>query len=178
MKTTRAGVMIAVVMFSGCMSAPRERVDEVRFAANPFAPKSVRVHPLTQIDPAPKRADGTPDPLPRIIVHLEVKDRFGDTVKALGTFHADLFRSGATSTSAMEQKVADWTEASFMDAERNTGRFDPATRTYRIQLTAPSMVGAWKAGREQGGLRLRVTYTTGDEAGREVVLEDSYNLPR
>jgi len=170
--------MIAILMFAGCVSAPRDQEAEVRFAPNPFAPKSVRVHPLTQIDPSPKRADGTPDPLPRIIVHLEVKDRFGDTVKALGTFHADLFRSGVSSTSAMEQKVADWTEASFMNAERNTGRFDPATRTYRIQLTAPASVGVWKAGREQGGLRLRVTFTTGDEQGREVVLEDSYNLPR
>ncbi|MFZ4573503.1 MAG: hypothetical protein ACOYN0_03835 [Phycisphaerales bacterium] len=149
--------------------------------AYPFAAATMRIHPLTQVDAEPKLPDGTVDKLPRIIVHLEFKDRFGDTVKALGTFYAELYKSVGGSLPGMDQKVMDWTEEAFLDAAKNTGRFDPATRTYRVQLTGPEWLKEWKAEGKSGPagwLKLRVVYTTTDATGEQLVLEDSLQLQR
>jgi hypothetical protein len=150
-------------------------------SAAAFAAATMRIHPLTPIDAKAVKPDGTVDPAPRIVVHLEFKDRFGDTVKALGTFHAELFRPGTGSLPGMDQRVMDWTEPAFLDAAKNTGRFDPATRTYRVQLTGPEWLRAWQDGGKDGPagwLKLKVTYTTTDPAGEPLVLEDWFQFQR
>jgi hypothetical protein len=150
-------------------------------SAHPFAPATLRIHPLTQIDTDARAADGTPDPRPRLVVFMELKDRFGDTVKALGTFHAELIRPGEGALPAMEQPVMEWDEASFASPEANSGRFDPATRMYRIQLTGPDWLKTWKSegkGGPAGWLKLRVVYSTTNTDGDPVVLEDVYVFQR
>lgn len=148
---------------------------------HPFAPATLRIHPLTQIDADAQKADGSPDPNPRLVVFMELKDRFGDTVKALGTFHAELIRPGEGALPGMEQSVMEWNEASFASPETNSGRFDPATRMYRIQLTGPEWLKTWKSTAKEGPagwLKLRVVYSTTNTDGDPMVLEDVFVFQR
>jgi hypothetical protein len=81
----------------------------------------------------------------------------------------------------MDQRVMDWTEPAFLDAAKNTGRFDPATRTYRVQLTGPEWLRAWQDGGKDGPagwLKLKVTYETTDPTGEPLVLEDWFQFQR
>lgn len=163
----------------GCISGPQ--TSQTHEVSNPFAAQTLQIHPLTQIDPNPRMPDGTPDPRPRILLHLELKDRYGDTVKALGTFHAELFKSDGGLAQSMEERVMDWTEQAFLDPVSNTGRFDPATRTYRIALTGPAWLSQWKSQVSPpvgSQLRLRVTYSTTDQTGAPLVLESTYVFTR
>ena len=172
-------LLLVVLMGVGCTVGATPT--NVGVSAAAFAAATMRIHPLTQLDSKAVRPDGTIDPSPRIVVHLEFKDRFGDTVKALGTFHAELFRPAAGSLPGMDQRVMDWTEPAFLDPAKNTGRFDPATRTYRVQLTGPEWLREWQGGGKDGPagwLKLKVTYTTADPAGEPLVLEDWFQFQR
>jgi hypothetical protein len=53
----------------------------------PFAPKAMRVHPLThgELD-----ADGNA----RVVLHVELKDAWGDTTKGVGRVQVQLWRDG------------------------------------------------------------------------------------
>src|SRR5205809_166521 len=56
--------------------------------APPLAPERLRIHPLTRVT-----TEATPDgPQQQIVCHLELKDRFGHSVKALGRLRVELYR--------------------------------------------------------------------------------------
>ncbi len=101
-----------------------------------FAPASLRVHPLSHVEVG-SRAAG-----PIIVLHIELKDRYGDTVKGLGRLQVLLYRQGE-GEGPSEGGVQDlkWDVAQMSEPDANARLFDPATRTYRLQLDAPLWVG-------------------------------------
>ncbi len=154
---------------------------------NPFAPTSLRVHPLTQLDVNAQKADGSPDPTPRIVLHVEMRDAFGDTVKALGTLRAELYAPGARvrasgpGAEGMEVRIADWEQPALRDAAQNARRFDQATRTYRIQLGGTAKLTEWAKAATTGPagwLKLKVMFATLDADGDALTLVDEFVLQR
>jgi hypothetical protein len=141
-----------------------------------FAPSRVRVHPLTHVD-----GEGGTGGRGVLVLHFEVRDRFGDAIKGLGVLRVELYRPGPGVMQGMETREGAWTVAELADAEGNSARWDRTTRTYRVQLFAPEWVRAWSRGdaREREGtpwVKVRVLYTVLDEAGEEKVLTDEYVL--
>ena len=137
--------------------------------ADPFRPATLRIHPLTH-------ADRTATPT-RIFLHLELNDRYGDAVKALGKLRIEMGEQGAIGA---EVRQTAWAIAELADPEENVKRFDTATRTYRIVLNAPTWVTqaleeGEKAKREL--LTIRVFFelpTVGAES--PIYLRDTYEL--
>lgn len=154
----------------------------------PFVPTSVRIYPLTHIErgsstpvsPAnptgPSPADNiqphqvVPPPAEvRIIAHLEFRDAWGDTTKAVGPLVILLYgpssnanaARGTTATpgdgdnpeSAAPEIQQRRYDIDLTDLKRNAELFDPATRTYRIALTG---LPAWIV-HSQPGDDLRIT---------------------
>lgn len=138
------------------------RVDEGLVLPGPFAPKAMRVHPLThaEID-----AQGQA----RVIVHVELKDAWGDTVKGIGRVQAQLWSEGAGPGDAERWDV------DLRALSENATFYDPATRTYRIVLGGlPAwMQSAIRSGEGPGG-RLRVLFLTSEVDGTAVVLRDEF----
>jgi hypothetical protein len=136
---------------------------------NAFAPASIRVHPLTHLD---RDADGRP----MILLHLELRDSWGDACKAVGTVVVELYRPSQGVTSGLERQELVW-EIDLSDLDINRTLFDPATRTYRFQLTDlpgwvtvdPNDVGSRR-------LRLNAVLTTTGVSGEQAVYDDSYVL--
>ncbi len=141
-------------------------------ATDPFRPVTLRVHPLTHIDPARAGDKGL------IILHFELKDRFGDAVKALGTLRIELDKPGGGATPGMETQELTWDIAELAEPQGNADRFDPATRTYRVVLAAPRWVTEWAslppAQRKDAPawLRLRAVMKLAGEG--QTMLEDDY----
>ncbi|HEX2836909.1 MAG TPA: hypothetical protein VHN77_02150 [Phycisphaerales bacterium] len=155
---------------SGAESAPAQPADVIA-----FAPRSLRVHPLTHVDIQDPGGDGL------LILHVELRDRFGDSVKGIGQLSVDL-SSGEPGTGfaqGSETRVR-WDVPDIADPETSSRRFDPATRTYRIPLKSPAWVSRWLSDENErrGGpesLTLRVTFTpTAGEDRR--VLTDEYQI--
>ena len=94
-------------------------------AAWPFVPRSIRVHPISQ---AQVDAKG-----PRILCHIECRDRTGETTKALGTLRVELLRPSASVEPGMDDAAATWV-TDLSDLDTNDRLYDPATRTYRLSL--------------------------------------------
>lgn len=92
--------------------------------ASPFAAVSLRVHPLTHI--------GTgKDGKPRLLAHIELRDRWGDATKGIGKLTIRLFGpQGGTGTS---KELTRW-DVDLADLDLNATLFDPSTHTYRLQL--------------------------------------------
>ena len=118
-----------------------------------FDPESMRVHPLSHVDVAPDGVDGA-----ALLVHVELRDRFGDAVKGVGKLRVELSRGA--DTSAGDSPAAAWDVADLLDPESGSRRFDPSTRTYRLPLLAPAwLLRAVKEDRPHGGRpRVRVTF--------------------
>lgn len=133
----------------------------------PFAPASMRVYPLTHLE----RGD---DGVVRLVLHLEMRDRWGDTVKGVGRLQVQLLRGGDLGSGAgRDERV--W-EVDLRDPETNALYFDPATRTYRVQLAD---LPDWAAARVDGGgsgVRLLAVYTTPGPDGTTRYLRDEYTL--
>ena len=148
---------------------------------NPFAAATLRVHPLTQLDVNPQKEDGTHDPMPRIVLHVEMRDAYGDTVKALGTLRAELYAPVSGGEVGMETRIAEWEQAALRDPAQNARRFDQATRTYRIQLGGTARVAEWAKETTPGPagwLKLKVMFATLDPAGKPITLVDEFVLQR
>ena len=77
------------------------------------------------------------------MLHFELKDRFGDAVKALGKLDVELTKPGVGIAPGMETREITWTVAELGSAEENFTRFDPPTRTYRIVLSGPKWIADW-----------------------------------
>lgn len=150
-----------------------------------FAPVALRVHPLTHVDLAPGQ-----DAM--VVLHLEMKDAYGDVVKGVGLLRVDLFRPGGEGEGA--EPGVSWEVADMLEPAANSRRFDVATRTYRVALRAPDWVRAWcEAARAQsagsaggaGGpgsavearpLAMRVAFETVRADGTRVVLRTAAGL--
>jgi hypothetical protein len=128
-------------VIGGCSNPPKENTPGGSAATDPFRPVALRIHPLTHIDAArPTNPDKA-----FIVLHFEMKDRFGDAVKALGTLSVELDKPGAGVTPGMESRELTWDVPQLADPQGNADRFDPPTRTYRVLLSAPRWVAEWAA---------------------------------
>lgn len=141
----------------------------------PFAPRSLRVHPLTHVDAPDPMAPGT------LILHLELRDRFGDSVKGVGRLSVELTSADASSGfAASGESRVKWDVTDIADPQTSSRRFDPSTRTYRVPLKAPAWVSRWLSdeGERRGGpdhLTLRATFTP--TAGEDLrVLTDEFSV--
>lgn len=142
--------------------------------ANPFAPVTMHIHPLTHTD---EKAPGGCS----IILHFELRDAFGDGCKAVGPLRVEMFRPAAGGVApGLETQELVWDVPELVDPANNTRRFDQATRTYRVpllvnralcdQLTAdPS-----KRGRDSRWIKLKATMTVRGTDGGEKQISDEY----
>lgn len=128
-------VVISSLLTSGCLRSksggltPTTQGDKTEAPATvkswPFVPKTIRIHPISQ---AQVDAKG-----PRILCHVECRDRTGETTKAIGTLRVELLEPSRTVEPGMEQIAATWV-TDLSDLETNDKLYDPATRTYRLSL--------------------------------------------
>jgi hypothetical protein len=92
---------------------------------NPFAPETLRIHPLTRFINDPVDGD------PRIEAHFELADTHGDPVKALGIVSFQLYRDDDSSGSPIQ--LERW-QVDLTDPAANAEPYDRVTRTYRLSL--------------------------------------------
>lgn len=145
---------------------------------SPFAPVALRVHPLTHVDAGEAGASGEAG-VALVILHVELKDRYGDTVKAAAPVKVELYRPGAGAMAAMETREAEWWMPEMADPDVNSGRFDRATRTYRLPLRLSGWPASWAQGGEGPAyVRLVVMVECEGPDGRARSLEGEYVLRR
>ncbi|TVQ62116.1 MAG: hypothetical protein EA378_06540 [Phycisphaerales bacterium] len=139
-----------------------------------FAGDSIRVHPLTQLELEPGRGVS-------LACHVEVRDRWGDTVKAIGVLQVQLYRPVPGLDAAREVQELVW-DVDLNNLERNAAWFDPVTRTYRVRLTGlPAWAERMATGDADGEtqrLRVRAVLRTVGADGRERVLRDDLVIQR
>jgi hypothetical protein len=123
----------AACSLAGCASqgagndaGDRGAPDPGRAEADAFAPRELRVHPLTRLQLKPETGP------PHIDAHIELLDAAGDTVKAMGRLTFVLY-SGERVRQARRQ-IAIWEVSGFDDPDLNAQAFDHITRTYRFRL--------------------------------------------
>jgi len=130
----------------------------------PFTPRVMRVHPLThpEVD-----AQGNA----RIVLHVELKDAWGDTVKGIGRVQAQLWRENQSADNATRWDI------DLRGLGDNADFHDPATRTYRIVLAG---LPVWFNDAVRDGTptpaRLRVLFLTADVNGTPVVMRDEITI--
>lgn len=165
---------------SGGLSGPGKRTDASDAALRgltpaaayqAFAPSRVRIHPLTHVDASGSRGV--------LVLHYELRDRFGDSVKSLGELKVELYKPGPGVMGSMESREASWTVEQTLAPEGNTERFDRTTRTYRIQLFAPAWVRDWARAdaatrASVPWIKVRVLYTALDVDGNPKTLTDEF----
>jgi hypothetical protein len=176
-------LLLCTLALVGCRAspppdpAPHEegaRARSPRVARYPFAPVSLRVHPLTHVDTAEAGKRGQ-EGSSEVVLHFELLDKFGDSVKGLGTVTVELYKPGPGMTPGIETQELTWDVPGMDDAEQNTRRFDVATRTYRVPLSAPRWVlDAVSPAHGPGWLKVRVVMTVAGEGGEARYLEDEY----
>ena len=88
----------------------------------PFAPTSVRIHPLTHLD-------RTDDGEHVLVCHIELLDPWGESVRGVGQLKVSLF--GPARPVSTEDAL--W-RFDLNNLKTNRTLYDPATRTYRLQL--------------------------------------------
>jgi len=148
--------------------SPGFRAGSVNTGGWPFVPTSMRIYPLTHIErgsppPAPPAQptgpspadnippqDTTPKPAEvRIIAHLEFRDAWGDSTKAVGQLVILLYGPNSTAARGTPASARDGDnpdafgseaqqrryDIDLTDLKRNAELYDPATRTYRIPLS-------------------------------------------
>lgn len=147
-------VLVLGVVLAGCGSGgakPAWPGPDARPGAGacPFDPVVARVHPLTHVD---ARSPGLAADKCLLVLHLELRDQFGDAVKGVGDLKVELYKPGPGTSPGMETQALVWEVPAFAQAETNSARFDPATRTYRLPLVADRWVAQWLSA-EGGALR-------------------------
>ena len=157
----------------------------------PSAPASMHIYPLTHIEyggspPAQPVNPGGPSPMdnvppqpekrpePRVITHLDFRDAWGDTTKAIGT--VTIFLYGPSGRGLPEGEEAATQQRRYdidlRDLKRNAELFDPATRTYRIPLSGlPAWIGTAS---DPARLTLRAEMTCVRPDGTSNLLVDEY----
>lgn len=164
------GVMAAAL--PSCRTPPLPRYEGGAQAIAPFGPVAARVHPLTRFA---QHANG----YPILIVHVELRDAWGESVKALGTLVVQLYgpsEPGAT-TPNVQHLVWD-VDLSTLDGYLR--HWDRATRTYRLQLRdVPEwMEQAINADRPNSTARfvIRAIFTISEDQEPMVVFEDEMEI--
>lgn len=94
-------------------------------APGPFEPVALRIYPLTRLE----RDDRGK---PQLVLHTELKDEWGDTVKGVGALTVQLLRPQGTPADDARAEVR-W-DVPLWSAEDNARHYDPSSRTYRIVL--------------------------------------------
>jgi hypothetical protein len=193
MKRTRriAGVLLPLLGLSlaGCAAdmsggrgaGPPDALPKAgpALAASPFAPASLRVFPLTRLD---RDTDGRGI----IVFHFELRDRWGDGVKWPGNLQIQLYRPTGNLFSGMEVQEREWSVTDMADPEGNSALFDPATRTYRVQLGglpdwAEVLAGAARSESSTPYLKLRAVFAPagpGGGAGEQRFLQDEFVITK
>lgn len=161
---------IAIGGLAGCLVGCqrgvviREEVieaDEGMVVPGPFAPTAMRIHPLTHTE-----ADGESS---RIVLHVEVRDGWGDTIKGVGDVQVHLRRSGSATIGESGIK---W-DIDLRDLTTNVSYFDSVTRTYRFVLSG---MPDWFAIEGRGKLRVQFRTARGD--GSIEVFQDEFEIER
>ena len=151
---------------------PAAPSNDLRKGYNAFAPESLRVFPLTHLG-RDEHGEAA------IICHIELRDRWGDSVKALGPLQVQLYRpeGGVDATSAVQILIWD---VALEDERENAASYDPATQTYRVVLVG---LPEWIADRVDAEpseprvrLELRAVLQTLGANGEERVLRDGMVL--
>ncbi len=157
-----------------------------------FEPVRLRVHPLTHLDfeggNDSKQGDSKPDGAgtrgATLALHYELRDQFTDPVKGLGVLRVEATRRGVGSATGSTLETATWDVADLADPTINSRRFDPATRTYRVTLTAPEWMKTWAnaqasgAAEGRGSVVLKVTLATPRSDGTRRMLMDEFVMER
>lgn len=122
-----------------------------------FDPVTLRVHPLTHVD-----ASGDTCVL---IVHVELRDAFADSVKGLGELTIE-------AEGPSGERIA-WDVPGMLDPAANTRRFDPPTRTYRLPLHCPAWIATWASTPRSAPLivKARITRENGEALAGELALD-------
>lgn len=204
-----------VLLLAACNTpgSPGFRPGSVNAGGWPFVPTSMRIYPLTHIErgsppPAPpanptgpspadnvQPQDVNPPPAPvRLVAHLEFRDAWGDTTKAVGPLvvllygpnsNADAARTTPPSSreednpDALASPEATETQQrrydiDLTDLKRNAELYDPATRTYRIPLSG---LPGWIVDAAPGAnlrIILRAELKSPRADGSSVLLVDEY----
>ena len=163
-------VCATAVSLGACAVRPRDPVTVgpggAESLGNPFAPATVRIHPLTHVQK-------DPDGKVWIICHLELKDAWGDTTKGIGQVEVQLYRPSGGPGSGIGTQELKW-PTDLSDLKNNAALYDPPTRTYRLPLqNAPAWV-AGEDGKERPRVRLRVVLATRGPGGEKRVLQGEY----
>src|SRR4051812_29835024 len=96
-----AVILLACSLLAGCRGItpgdPNPTVSGAnprspRTSRYPFAPASLRVHPLTHVDLVEGEKGSAPTS--EVVLHFELLDRYGDAVKGLGIVNVELYRPG------------------------------------------------------------------------------------
>ena len=169
---TILGAMILTVTTAmvGCQGSMifREQVvrtDDLLAVPGPFRPTAMRVHPLTHTE---TRGDGEPV----MVLHVELKDLWGDTVKGVGQVQVQLRKASTTNT--IGHRGTRW-DMDLRDIETNISYFDSATRTYRIVLGGlPDWLDQSIRDGAPDPSRVRVLFRTSKVDGEAVVLQDEF----
>jgi hypothetical protein len=169
----RAAVAASLIGLVGCAA---ERAGEDRplvtppggaMVASPFSPARLRIFPLTHFE-APASGE------PRILLFLELRDQWGDTVKGAGRLEVQLFRPEGGAANRETQELI-W-EIDLADLERNARLYDPSTRTYRVALKdLPPWLAATARG-EGSWVALEAFFRTIGPDGSAVTLRDRFVL--
>lgn len=154
---------------------PAKPRNDLRPGYNAFAPEAVRVFPLTHLGRDDFGAAA-------IVCHIELRDRWGDSVKALGPLQVQLYRQGGGVDGGSAVQILKW-DVALEDERENAASYDPATQTYRLVLVGlpgwlAERVEALKEGTTRPRIRLeiRAVFQTLGSNGEEKVLRDGMAL--
>jgi hypothetical protein len=182
--------LTTALTFSGCgwMAGSRQTAGQRSPAAgetrltpgptlNAFAPAAVRLYPLTHAQPT------GPGGRPVLVVHVEVKDGWGDSIKAPGELVVRVAPlSGWGAAREGETREPSRWRVDMIDAELNSAWFDPATRTYQVRLSnLPTWMeegirqGAGKDGNDRS-LRITAEFTALNAQGLVKTFYDELDL--
>ncbi len=146
--------------------------------ASPFSPASMRIFPLTHLEVA---EDGEA----MIVVFIEFRDQWSDTVKGAGTLEFRLIGPGGPggpggAGGSAEGSGRRW-EIDLADLDRNAALYDPSTQTYRFALNGlPGWLASAMATGEAipPGVWLEAYFRTVGPGGEPEVLRDRFELGR
>ncbi len=161
-----AGMVVACALGTGCSGGPEVWLDTG--VAYPFSPASLRIHPLTYLD---RSATGEPV----LVCHIELLDPWGESVRGVGRLKIALF--GPARTVSTEEVAWDF---DLNDLSMNNTLYDPATRTYRLQLVdLPAWVvelGSASGGSSSGLIVAELTMVGTD--GQPIIVRGESPLSR